>query len=71
MTDFLFFFVLLQNMLLWGHFLDVICRFSRLADEVKIVQLCWLGKTYLTFWEMQPEESAVLTFVGGHLKPQG
>lgn len=26
-------------MLLWGHFLDVICRFSRLADEVKIVQL--------------------------------
>jgi len=27
-------------MLLLGHFLDVICRFSRLADEVKrIVQL--------------------------------
>lgn len=26
-------------MLLWGHFLDIICRFSRLADEVKIVQL--------------------------------
>lgn len=33
-------------MLLLGHFLDVICRFSRLADEVKrIVQLvlAWQG----------------------------
>lgn len=37
---FFFFFVQFQNMLLWGHFLDVICSFSRLADEVKrIVQL--------------------------------
>lgn len=42
------FFVQFQNMLLLGHFLDVICSFSRLADEVKrIVQLAlaWPGDT--------------------------
>lgn len=47
-------------MLLLVHFLDVICRFSSLADEVKrIVQL----DACLRFWEVEPEESAVLTFV--------
>lgn len=59
-------------MLLLVHFLHVICRFSRLADEAKrIVRL----DACLRFWEIEPEESAVLTFVMdvySHLvKPHG